>query len=386
MTTDALNAARTDLRRSGFAVATLFFVNGMTFSNWIPRIPEVRDRLGLDNGGLGATLLGGGLGGLIGSFLVAKVIARFGTRNALTVAASLLAVALPLIAVAPSAVVLLLVLTLLGFLDVINDMAMNSQGVMVEQRLGRSIINRLHGTWSLGFTLGTLLGLLASAAELGVGTHLTIIAVVLFATVMGARRYLLSSDDVNHSDDTAPKGSRRFSRLLVAMALMAIGISFIEIVPNDWGSVLLRDVFDAGRWSGAANVAFAGSMLVGRMSGDHVLDRIGRARLLNGALVMATVGAAVVVVAPLTGIAIVGFALWGLGVSVLFPQLYAIAATLKNTSAGAGLGAMGVGQRLGFLLAPLGVGAVADTSSLRVAIGVITGAAILAIVATRRMA
>jgi MFS family permease len=386
MTTDALNAARTDLRRSGFAVATLFFVNGMTFSNWIPRIPEVRDRLGLDNGGLGATLLGGGLGGLIGSFLVAKVIARFGTRNALTVAASLLAVALPLIAVAPSAVVLLLVLTLLGFLDVINDMAMNSQGVMVEQRLGRSIINRLHGTWSLGFTLGTLLGLLASAAELGVGTHLTIIAVVLFATVMGARRYLLSSDDVNDSDDTAPKGSRRLSGALVAMALMAIGISFIEIVPNDWGSVLLRDVFDAGRWSGAANVAFAGSMLVGRMSGDHVLDRIGRARLLNGALVMATVGAAVVVVAPLTGIAIVGFALWGLGVSVLFPQLYAIAATLKNTSAGAGLGAMGVGQRLGFLLAPLGVGAVADTSSLRVAIGVITGAAILAIVATRRMA
>jgi MFS family permease len=386
MTTDALNAARTDLRRSGFAVATLFFVNGMTFSNWIPRIPEVRDRLGLDNGGLGATLLGGGLGGLIGSFLVAKVIARFGTRNALTVAASLLAVALPLIAVAPSAVVLLLVLTLLGFLDVINDMAMNSQGVMVEQRLGRSIINRLHGTWSLGFTLGTLLGLLASAAELGVGTHLTIIAVVLFATVMGARRYLLSSDDVNHSDDTAPKGSRRFSRLLVAMALMAIGISFIEIVPNDWGSVLLRDVFDAGRWSGAANVAFAGSMLVGRMSGDYVLERVGRARLLNGALVMATVGAAVVVVAPLTGIAIVGFALWGLGVSVLFPQLYAIAATLKNTSAGAGLGAMGVGQRLGFLLAPLGVGAVADGSSLRVAIGVITGAAVVAIVATRRMA
>jgi predicted MFS family arabinose efflux permease len=386
MTTEAVNVARTDLRRSGFAVAALFFVNGMTFSNWIPRIPEVRDRLGLDNAGLGATLLGGGLGGLIGSFLVAKVIARFGTRNALTVAASLLAVALPLIAVAPSAAVLLLVLTLLGFLDVINDMAMNSQGVMVEQQLGRSIINRLHGTWSLGFTLGTLLGLLASAAELGVGTHLTIIAMVLLATVLGARRYLLTTDDANGSDDTMRKASRRISGALVAMALMAIGISFIEIVPNDWGSVLLRDVFVAGRWSGAANVAFAGSMLVGRMSGDHVLERIGRTRLLNGALMMAALGAAIVVVAPVTGIAIAGFALWGLGVSVLFPQLYAIAATLKNASAGAGLGAMGVGQRLGFLLAPLGVGAVANASSLRVAIGVITGAAVIAIVATRRMA
>ena len=47
-------------RHSALAIAVLFFVNGATFSNWLPRIPEIRDRLGLGNAGLGATLLGGG--------------------------------------------------------------------------------------------------------------------------------------------------------------------------------------------------------------------------------------------------------------------------------------------------------------------------------------
>ncbi len=370
-----------DLRRSGLAVATLFFVNGMTFSNWIPRIPEVRDRLGLDNAGLGATLLGGGLGGLVGSLCVAKIIGRFGTRRALIAAASLLALALPLIAVAPSAAVLLVVLSLLGFLDVINDMAMNSQGVMVEQRVGRSIINRLHGTWSLGFTVGTLLGLLASATRLGVGAHLTILAVVLLVTVAAASRHLLATDDVAAD---LPGGRTPLSAGIVAMAVLAVGVSFIEIVPNDWASVLLRDVFDAGRWSGSANVAFAGAMLVGRMGGDHVLDRIGRTRMLNLAVATAAVGAAIVVVSPFTVLAVAGFACWGLGVSVLFPQLYAMAATQPGLSAGAGLGAMGVGQRLGFMLAPLCVGAITGVSTLRIAIGVLTAVAVAIIVTTQR--
>ncbi len=59
-------------RHSAVAVAALFFVNGATFSNWLPRIPEIRDNLGLGNAGLGVTLLGGGLGGIIGALVVGQ--------------------------------------------------------------------------------------------------------------------------------------------------------------------------------------------------------------------------------------------------------------------------------------------------------------------------
>ncbi|MDO9174428.1 MAG: MFS transporter, partial [Actinomycetota bacterium] len=104
------------LRHSGMAVAALFMVNGATFSNWLPRIPEIRDQLGIGNAGLGATLLGGGLGGLIGSLTVSRAMDRLGSRRLVIVAAALLSIGMPLIAWVPVAPLLLLLLTVLGML------------------------------------------------------------------------------------------------------------------------------------------------------------------------------------------------------------------------------------------------------------------------------
>jgi MFS family permease len=375
--------APSDSRRSAIAVGTLFFVNGMTFSNWLPRIPEVRDKLGIDNGGLGTALLGGGLGGLIGSLLVARVLARYRTKTVLIVAATCSSLILPLIGFVPSALALTLVLTALGFSDLMADMSMNAQGVTVERRLGRSIINRLHGTWSLGFMVGALLGLGASAINLGIRTHLIIVAAILLVTMYSISGRLLSVDEPHETE--AAGGGSRLSLLVIAMAVMAIGVGWVEIVPGDWSSVMFRDLFDAGRWSGLGTVTFAGAMLTGRMGGDYVLDRIGPKRLLSLAITLGIAGAVVLVSAQGAALAIVGLVLWGLGISVMFPQLYATAATLKGVSAGAGLGAMGVGQRLGFMLAPVIVGAVADWQTLRFAIGAVVAVAFITIIATRTL-
>ena len=89
------------MRHSGAAVAALFFVNGATFSNWLPRILEIRDQLGLGNSGLGATLPGGGLGGIAGALVVGKMFDRLGSRRLLTLAATALSIGMPLIAFAP---------------------------------------------------------------------------------------------------------------------------------------------------------------------------------------------------------------------------------------------------------------------------------------------
>ena len=380
-------------RHSGFAVAALFFVNGATFSNWLPRIPEIRDRLGVGNAGLGATLLGGGLGGIIGSLLVARVVDRLGSRRLVMIAASLLSIGLPLIAFVPVAWGLLLVLTSLGLLDVFNDVSMNAQGVVVQQRLGRSIMNRLHAMWSLGFTGGALIGSAAAAAGIGVRLHLTVVGVLLLTTVVVVQRWLVPVDPPPTAVVAvpAPTGDHRsrtprLSPVVVTMAFAALGAAALEVTPNDWAAVLMRDVFDAGRASGFGTVVCAGAMLVGRLSGDHVLDRIGERRLLRNALALCGVGALVTVVAPVTVLALVGLATWGLGLSVVFPQLYATAAQLPGTSAGTGLGSMLLGQRLGGMLTAISVGALAEWQDLRVAFAVVAGVAFtILLVTVRRM-
>ncbi len=364
-------------RQAALAVATLFFVNGATFSNWLPRVPEIRDHLGLGNAGLGATLLGGGLGGIIGSLLVGRAMDRAGSKRLLVTAASLLSIGVPLIAFAPAAVVLLLLLTALGTLDVFNDVAMNAQGVTVQGRIGRSIMNRLHAMWSLGFTGGALVGSAAAAAGIGLRLHLTLVGAVLLTTVWVVQRWLVPVDPPAEPVDPVASGgrARRFSPTVVAMSLAALAAAVLEVMPNDWSSVLMRDVFDLGKASGFGTVACAGAMLVGRLSGDHVLDRVGERKLLNGALVLVGTGALVTVVAPVAAVGLLGLVIWGLGLSVVFPQLYARAARLPGTSAGAGLGSMLLGQRLGGMLTAVSVGALADWQNLRVAFAVAGGTA-----------
>ena len=55
-------------------------------------------------------------------------------------------------------------LVLAGTIDAIVDSAQNVQGVIVEEWRGRSIMNSLHAIWSLGATVGGLIGTACAAA------------------------------------------------------------------------------------------------------------------------------------------------------------------------------------------------------------------------------
>ena len=360
-------------RHSVVAVAALFFVNGATISNWLPRIPEIRDRLGLGDAGLGATLLGGGLGGIIGALTVARMLGPLGSRRLLIGAATALSIGMPFIGLVPVAPLLLALLTLLGTLDVYNDVSMNAQGVMVQQHIGRSIMNRLHAMWSLGFTGGAVVGSAAAAAHIDIRIHLGVVGLLLLTTVFVVQRWLVPNDAHVEPLPHEGTGRRRFatSPAMVAMGFAALAAISLEVLPNDWSAVLMRDVFKAGRFSGLGTVACAGAMLVGRLGGDHVLDRVGEERLLRGALVVVAAGTVITVAAPVTALGVLGLVVWGLGLSVVFPQLYATAARLPGTSAGAGLGSMLLGQRLGAMLTAVATGALAQWVDLRFAFAVI---------------
>ena len=121
---DRLTAGDTDLngtRRAILGVALLFFVNGVVVGSWLPRLPEIRDRLGIDLDALGLTLALGGLGSLVGSSLSGVVVARLGSRRTAVIAGLAVYLFLPLVAVAPTALLLSLVLAFMGFLDANAD-------------------------------------------------------------------------------------------------------------------------------------------------------------------------------------------------------------------------------------------------------------------------
>jgi predicted MFS family arabinose efflux permease len=125
-------------------------------------------------------------------------------------------------------------------------------------------------------------------------------------------------------------------------------------------------------------------MLLGRLSGDHVVMRLGSRRTFETGVLMCLGSAILLAVAPATIVAFIAYASWGLGVSVLFPQLYETAAKLPGLSAARGLGAMTFGQRLGFLVAAGAVGAIADLTNFRVTLFGLTAVATAVVLIARR--
>jgi predicted MFS family arabinose efflux permease len=353
-------------------VTAVFFVNGVTFASWLPRIPEVRDRLDIGLAALGVVLLGTGLGGLLASAAGGALADRLGSRRSCVTAGVLLSAGLPLVAVASTPLTLGLVLVGLGAVDVLTDIGMNVQAAQVQRQSSGSVMQRFHGAWSVGALVGASIASVAAAAGVTLGWQLTVTSVVLVATVALVARHLSPVDD-----EPAPQreGARRLP-VLALLAAVALTMAVVEGAPGEWAAVFGADVHGASAGTaGLGFLAMSAGMVIGRFAGDAATDRLGPTRVLRLAFGTVVVGLAAVVASPAIAVAVVGFLVIGLGVSVLFPALYLSAADREGIPAGLGLGVMSTGARLGFLLSPPLVGAVADATSLRLSLGLTVGTA-----------
>ena len=353
-------------------------MNGVVVGSWLPRLPEIRDRLGIDLGALGLTLALGGLGSLVGSSLSGLVVGRFGARRTAVVAGVAVYFVLPLIAVAPVALVLALVLAIIGFIDANADVGMNAVGVRVEEAVGRSVMTRLHGLWSLGTLIGSGASALAVLFGLGLGPQLLIVSVIGLGTALYASRLI---------PETAPRRreGERSGRLAVGLMLAGGFAVFIEGAPFDWSALFLVDYTGSGEaLAGTGVIVFTAGMLIGRLGGDHVVDRFGAIRTLYTGIVVSVIALFVVVGLQDVVASLVGFAVWGIGISVALPVLYKLAGSHRSFGEGSGLAALTVGTRLGFMAAPALIGVAAAAWSLPVALAVIvTLAAVASLLAIR---
>src|SRR5215207_9776717 len=91
-----------EARSARWAVSTIFFLTGAGTANWAVRIPAVQEQLGLSSGELGLALFGVSVGAITAMPLSGRLVARHGSRPVTRAAAIAFAIALALLALAPS--------------------------------------------------------------------------------------------------------------------------------------------------------------------------------------------------------------------------------------------------------------------------------------------
>lgn len=183
------------LRRARAAVAALFLTNAAVFFNVVPRYPQIKADLGVSNAAFGTALAAHPAGALLAGLLAGIAVRRL--RSARVAAFGIVATAAVTLAIpfAPNAAAFGAALFAVGALDAIVDVAQNAHGLRLQRRYGRSIVNSLHGVWSIGAVLGGLMGSAAAGLRLPLAVHLGAAAALISLTALVAYRFLLPGPD-----------------------------------------------------------------------------------------------------------------------------------------------------------------------------------------------
>jgi predicted MFS family arabinose efflux permease len=261
------------------------------------------------------------------------------------------------------------------------DVAMNTQGVAVERRYGRPILNSFHACYSLGGLAGALLGGLVAASGIAPLPHFLSVALFSAILILSVTRLLLPAQ----TEAQGKGGAFAFpTRALLALGLVAFCVVLGEGAMADWSAIYLTSSLHTGAGLAAAGyAAFSVVMALGRCVGDRLTARLGPMAMVRLGGLVASVGLTLALTGLWVPIAILGFGLVGAGFSVLFPLTLSAAGRTSKQASGTAIAAVATCGYMGFLVGPPVIGFIADALSLRIALGMVVVLSLLATVSAR---
>ncbi|MDX2149787.1 MAG: MFS transporter [Bryobacteraceae bacterium] len=357
-----------------FAMLALFFVHGFVYAAWVSRIPSIQARLGLTTTELGLVLLGFAAGAIPAMVLSGAVSARHGSRPVLAAATLAFCAALPGMALAGNGPLLFAALVLFGAAGGSMDVAKNAHASELERLAGGSFMSTFHAFFSLGAMAGAGIGALAGGAGVAPVPHLSVAAAAAGVVAMVAARRLLPA-----STDAQPHGTvlAKPSRALLALAAFAFAMVLSEGAMADWSAVYLGRVLLAEPAVAPLGYAcFSAAMTAGRLGGDRLSLRLGRVTTVRAGTLLGAAGLVVALLASSPLQALAGFAAVGAGFSVVVPLIFSAAAR-RASSAGVGMATVVTAGYAGLLTGPPLIGALAAATSLRTALFLPSGLALV---------
>ena len=353
-----------EARRSGFftksraAVSLMFLLNGFMVGCWAPKIPEFAERLQLTKFELGLMILVFGVGSLVMMPLAGAQIAVRGSRVVVRAFAVLLLPMILALTLAPNIWTAAIALFLFGGFIGAMDVAMNANAVSVEKSMRRAIMSSCHAFWSLGGLLGSAIGglLISRWGVLGHAEASTAIA-VLFLVVA----WPMVFGDQPHPDEAKPKAKLPMIPLPWLLGIVALFCMVPEGAVLDWSALYLGQEKGASvALSGFGFAAFSATMATMRFAGDFVRDWLGAVRTLRVCTIFAIVGMLTAALAPNAEVAILGFALCGIGISNMVPIAFSAAGNIPGLQPGIGISVVTTLGYSGMLVAPSAIGFAAE--------------------------
>jgi MFS family permease len=352
-------------------VFAAFFLYAFAIGGFFPRLAELQRSMRASESELGLGLIGAAFGTLLSLTFAGRLIERVGHRTTLLALLPALSVFYAFTAHASGALALFLWLLPAGLCIGAIELVVNLEADRVEHQTGRRIMNRSHAFWSFGFFGAGLVG--ALAARLGISPQWHLAGVVplsllLIVLLLGGFQ---AAPQRSGSHDAPAFHFARPTLAIMALVLFSLSGLVLEGAGIDWSAIYMRDVFEAAPFvSGLAVATGACAQGAARYVADRFVERHSALAIARTLLAVLSLGTLMVTFAPAAPLALLGFALMGVGTSVMFPLAMSAAAQRSDRPAATNVAALAQISFVAFLLGPPLLGFVAEHLGIRWAFGV----------------
>jgi MFS family permease len=320
--------ARLARRQSVVAVGLLFAVNGLIIGGYGGVLPSIRERLDLTATDIAVLLFTSGLAGIVAMQVAGRLCDAIGARQVALAGLPLLIAAVTVFAFATSIPVALAGAVLLGLGNGTIDIAMNAVGVQVESARRRPIMSSFHALWSLGGFLGAG-SVLLTATLFDLNGAAIVRPLLLFLAALALIGFVVActitppTAVIDHTKD----GLRtKIPTIAWLLAIMAVAFGLSEGTATDWSALHVTEVAHVDSTTGSLGLAaVSGFMVVIRLLGDRLVARFGRRTVVRFGGTCAALGYGTVTLVTALPLLLLGWALVGLGVGMIAPQVYAVA-------------------------------------------------------------
>ena len=365
-----------------------FFGLGFATAAWAPLIPFAQQRLHFNHADFGLLLLCGGLGAMLAMPATGKIVQRVGCRVPIGFALLLLAVLLPSLSLWTTPLMMAITLFLFGTAAGSLGVALNIQAVVVEKNSLKSLMSGFHGMASLGglagvLTITALLALSISAVMSAFAVSLLLVIIVFLSVPYSIKA--VENTSLEASSKVKKSIRQRLPQPLIILIGIACFIIFMtEGAAMDWSGIYLTQQYGVNTtFAGLAYTFFAIAMTTGRFTGHYLIRYFGEKKLLTYSAICATLGLALVSIAPYWWLVLVGYTLVGTGCSNIVPIMFSRAGRQTVMPSAVALSCVSTMAYTGILVGPAFIGMVSELIGLSTVFMALSGLLLLIVALNR---
>ncbi len=357
-----------------YAVMAVFLLHGILLGGWVTHIPLAKVRLETGLGMFGVALLSFAVGAVIAMPIAGAFINKRGSAFVTLVGGLAFSAFLFGPALAPTLPLFMLGGALLGASVGSMDVAMNAHGLAVEKALKQPVMSGFHGGFSVGAAVGTIGGAWL-LGQVGEYYQLAIISITCAIGILICSRFFLPADV-----DKGLSGSHFAwpTKATIGLGALCFLALMIEGSVADWGAIMLQGRFTIEAATAAMAFGFYQTgMAVSRFTGDMLRQKFGAVPMVFWSALLTAAGTAAALVVPSVPMALIAFAIAGVGIGNVAPVLFAGGGRLEPDAPGRGIAAVTSMGYSGFLAGPPLIGIAAQFSTLQWGLGLTVVAALI---------